>query len=312
LSAVVFLDVEVALAQAGKVYWAGYSQNPGKGEIRRAELDGSNIETVFCCEPGILGLAIDPVASKLYWSAFWNTSAAIRRADLDGSNIETLIDAYANSIAIDGTAQKIYWAGPGKIQRANLDGSGIEDVLVTSDVLGDIELDVTGGKMYFTVCCDRDIIQRANLDGSEVESLESHHWAIGIGLDLVQGKLYFGDIEEQYGLWRSNLDGSGETGSYNNNDFGHIGEVEVVTNAGQWFAARSSGTSGGGIWTGDLDLSVSPHLFAADSVVHRVAVLDEEGVPVPASTFGATLVSTLLMLIAATVVLSRRRRATRA
>jgi len=87
---------------AGKIYWT----EPNLGQIKRANLDGSNVEVALdgVITPG--GLALDVPAGKMYWTE-------------------------------DGTD---------KIRRANLDGSGIEDVVTSGiDVPRMLELDGSGG-----------------------------------------------------------------------------------------------------------------------------------------------------------------------
>lgn len=69
----------------GYVYWS----NPLLGEIRRAELDGSNIETVLTA-PSVSALALDPFAGYLYWAAVTTVTptsfgSTIRRSALDGT-----------------------------------------------------------------------------------------------------------------------------------------------------------------------------------------------------------------------------------
>ena len=53
--------------------------------IRRANLDGSNIEYLASGDPR--GLALDVVEGKIYWT----DAGKIQCANLDGSNIETLV-----------------------------------------------------------------------------------------------------------------------------------------------------------------------------------------------------------------------------
>ena len=110
-----------------KMYWTG-SGNAGK--IQRANLDGSNIETLIIgVDSG--GLALDMAGGKIYWTedGWW-----IRRANLDGSNIEDVTGSNSpRGLALDVAGGKIYWTGAGKIQRANLDGSNIETLVTGLD-----------------------------------------------------------------------------------------------------------------------------------------------------------------------------------
>ena len=117
---------------------------------------------------------------------------------------------------------KLYWtdSGTDKIQRSNLDGSGVEDLVTGIGTSVGIALDVSGGKMYWTISYFRDKIQRSNLDGSGVEDLVTTRIGTysllgprGIALDVSGGKMYWTE-DGTYKIQRSNLDGSGvETSS---------------------------------------------------------------------------------------------------
>jgi hypothetical protein len=81
---------EVELDVAGnKMYWAA---NDG---IRRANLDGSNVEHIVpdsASGSGMFGLDLDLDGGKIYFSWFFSTGSEIRRANFDGSQVETLRD----------------------------------------------------------------------------------------------------------------------------------------------------------------------------------------------------------------------------
>jgi hypothetical protein len=66
-----------------KIYW---TETPGV--IRRADMDGTNAETLAGLAGGD-GLALDLIAQKMYWT---DGGGHVYRANLDGSGIETLFD----------------------------------------------------------------------------------------------------------------------------------------------------------------------------------------------------------------------------
>lgn len=111
----------------GKVYWAEVAPERG---IRRAELDGSQVETVIASSLTSYGVDLDAARDKLYW-----TQAGpdiLGRADLDGSNAEILFTheyEYSTSkgIALDLRADKVYWTSfswdRDRLHLADLDGS---------------------------------------------------------------------------------------------------------------------------------------------------------------------------------------------
>ncbi len=165
---------------AGKIYWTGSGISSEFYMLRRANLDGTEIEDVIAPEkltrPG--GLALDVKAGKVYWGegALEKAPGKIRRANLDGSEIEELANVGVNTatLALDVMGDKMYWTsnGEGEVWRANLNGTNKEllvDQLVNP--LG-LVLDLNAGKVYWA---DHIVgkIQRANLDGSGVEDVLS-------------------------------------------------------------------------------------------------------------------------------------------
>ncbi len=230
-----------------KIYWTDSGtggDNPLQDDkIQRANLDGSNVETLLTFQNQLRlprGIALDVAAGKMYWTD--SVTDSIRRANFDGSDIELIIDTRTiggqslpgpattpRGIALDLASDppKMYWIDAGRmniangrIQRANLDGSSPE-ALVTTGLVNpqSIALDTTAGKMYWTDsgtggqnALENDKIQRANLDGSNVETLLTFQNQLrvprGIALDVTGGKMYWTDIFTDR-IRRANLDGSG-------------------------------------------------------------------------------------------------------
>ena len=91
-----------------RLYWTDW----GTDKIQRANLDGSNVETLVA-------------VGQHSWSL--------------------------RDLALDEDGGKVYWTdGRRRVQRANLDGSYIETLIITGDGTGGIALDVAEGKMYWT------------------------------------------------------------------------------------------------------------------------------------------------------------------
>ncbi|MFH1843360.1 MAG: DUF5050 domain-containing protein [bacterium] len=200
----------------GKMYWTDWAS--ATAHIKRADLDGANIETLLSSLSGPYGLALDVTGGKMYWTEF--SINVIRRANLDGTGMEDLVTSglsHPAGIALDLTAGKIYWADgateySAKIQRANLDGTSVEtlvdDPLIAPQV---IKLDLTAGKMYWSDL-GTDSWWRANLDGTDLEEIlfSVYGTPIGVALDLSVNKLYvseYGGANSE--IKRCNLDGTG-------------------------------------------------------------------------------------------------------
>ncbi len=190
-----------------KIYWTETDK------IRRANLDGTNVENVITELDSPFDIALDLTNRKIYWVTL--RYKRIYRANLDGSDIEIIINRDTMleeqgkplpspcSIAIDTIGNKIYWgnvSGPWRMSRADLDGGNIEDIRIPPVNGGifdirvdaeDIKLDLKAGKIYFQDSFE-DNIARVNMDGSNYEILRGgviHHDRIA--LDLVNSNIYW-------------------------------------------------------------------------------------------------------------------------
>ena len=188
-----------------KIYWKV------DGTIRRANLDGSEDETLVTRGGNKGGVVLDVGEGKMYWTNVYY--GKIQRSNLDGSQVEDLLIELGkpDGLGLNLSGRKMYWTNHegSKIQRANFDGSRIETLVSTGLSLpSGLVLDVGAKKMYWT---DRgsDKIQRANLDGSQVENLIITGLSdpARIALDVEGGKMYWTDYEADK-IQRANLDGT--------------------------------------------------------------------------------------------------------
>ena len=205
------------MSQTPQMYWTHQTdETEGTGKIQRANLDGSNIETLISGLDKPFGLALDVTGGKVYWTGQDKIQRAkIQRANLDGSNIEALVTEEdglgfpASPLVLDVAGGKMYWtvwgtsSGLARIQCANLDGSNVEDVVIGLDKPFGLALDLSGSKMYWTDWFEGKI-QRANLDGSNIEALVTA-FPLGLALDLSGDKMYWTGGDK---IQRANLDGS--------------------------------------------------------------------------------------------------------
>jgi DNA-binding beta-propeller fold protein YncE len=205
----------------GKVYWTvRVSDGQYDTVIRRANLDGTNVETLYGDSSSIRGLGVDGVGGKLYWGQL--SDRTLYRGGLDASNPEPLVsfdgtDNYPNGgIALDLAAGKMYFivgsnspsTTPPGIRRANLDGSTLETVTSGNDVRG-VAVDPADGKLYWS---EYQEAFRSDLDGSNPEPLFALGGGRGVALDVARGRLYVADQDPLdpagFRLLRADLDGS--------------------------------------------------------------------------------------------------------
>lgn len=120
-------------AVAGKIYWSssdGYVA--GNGKIRRANLDGSELEDLVTGMVYPYGMALDMANGRMFWIRQEDT--AIWRANLDGSDSRRLLplgsSSYAFCLALDTANSRLYWtdSGNSSIQSANLEGTDVRRV----------------------------------------------------------------------------------------------------------------------------------------------------------------------------------------
>ena len=191
-----------------KLYWAEKTGNR-TGKIRRANLDGTNVQLVKDLTSVPLDIALDTVNRKIYLTNSWGK---VQRLNFNGSNFQpNLITGLQmpNHLALDVTRGKIYWTEEtsdrtGKIQRANLDGTNVELVKDLTSAPRGIAVDNVNGKIYLANSYGK--VQRLNLNGSNfqpnlITGLESPE---GIAVDAVSRKLYW---TEKGSISRANLNG---------------------------------------------------------------------------------------------------------
>ena len=210
----------------GKVYWAeGIEKN--RSRVRRANLNGKNVEIVKEMGGAVRGLAIDSTKGHLYMTnARPNGRGNIQRSKLDGSRfhwnyIDNLSPVLSSprDIALDVAGGKVYWteditdAATGKevirIRRANRNGKNVEVVREISGVPRGLAVDAAKGNLYLANTRGvRGNIQRLKVDGS------LFHWNYihiakadspqGVVLDTAGGKVYW---TEAGGIRRADLNG---------------------------------------------------------------------------------------------------------
>jgi hypothetical protein len=218
------LDIPPAV-EANKIYWV----EPDHNAIRRANSNGTNVETILDFTDGLLepkALAFDLDAGKMYFThnpaPNEQNDIKIQRANLDGTAVEDVISGLPGPsiIRVDHDGGKIYWSHGGSssfITRANLNGTGVEVLHQLGGITG-FDLDLTNGRIYWTLApslaCLRGQgkIQRSNLDGTNIEDVVVGLDPVSqIRIDPIAGKMYWTSAFSNCGMlhmFRANLDGS--------------------------------------------------------------------------------------------------------
>ena len=181
-------------AVGGKVYWAEHGSSGGT--IKRANLDGTNVE-VLTTEPiTASSFVVDTADNKLYWTD--STQGRIHSANLNGENITTIIELDdIKDIAVDAAGSKLYFSDLFAIRRVNLDGTNVEIILTgwgTRRTTGIGGIAVAAGKIYWTELqrLSGGKIHRANLNGTNIETIATPLGTpTGIAVDTVNGKVYW-------------------------------------------------------------------------------------------------------------------------
>ena len=191
----------------GSLYWTEKISDR-TGRIRRANLDGTDVQLVKDLTSVPHSIAIDTANDKLYLTNSWGK---IQRLNLDGSNfqpnfITDLEDP--KDLALDVERDEVYWTEmTGRIRRASLNGSNVQTLVTDLGALGGIT--IADGKLYWTEQTDESAgrVQRANLDGSNVQTLVSlRSVPLGITIDPMNRQLYW--TTSQGAIQRANLDGN--------------------------------------------------------------------------------------------------------
>ena len=190
-----------------KLYWTEKTSNR-TGRIRRANLNGRNVELVKNLTSLPLDIALDTTNGTLYLTNAWGK---IQRLNVDGSNFQPNLITELDDpkhLVLDVVGGKLYWTETAShIRRANLDGSNLEMLVSNLRTLGGIA--VAHGKLYWTQQTSENSgkVQQANLDGTNIQTLASlQSVPLGIAVDTTERKVYWTNSRGR--IQRTDFDGS--------------------------------------------------------------------------------------------------------
>ena len=238
--------------QTRKMYWTT------DGRIQRANLDGTQVETLFAGEQApdsdYSELALDLAGGKMYWT----NNCCIYRANLDGSLVEALVsEGNIDGLALDPVGNKMYWISARRLRWANLDGTQVETFLpVEANAHAGLFLDLAGGKLYWIGYRDGSrAMQRANLDGTQLETFFTNtplpSLTESFALDLTKSKVYGIKFDI---IYRANLD-DGSHVEYLVRDVGDGTSLALDMAGGKMYYTAQPGKSPrlDGIYRANLD-----------------------------------------------------------
>jgi hypothetical protein len=204
----------------GRVYWA----NLGNDTVSSVSLDGSdarNLNTTGATIVQPRGLALDPVARRLYWINWQLDGQAVGYANLDDSGGANLPPAtkstnFRNGLVLgDGV---LYWL-TGFNQLAFQAVAGQPDGVIGVGALraySGIAIDSIAKRVYWFDQHSPPQFLSAALDGSDVRAISTAGATLlkpaGLAIDQARGRIYWanaGARDDQADISFAKLDGSG-------------------------------------------------------------------------------------------------------
>ena len=259
---------------AGKVYWT----DDGAGAIRRANLDGSNVETVKDGLPDPVGIALDLDTGHLYWAD--RSEGNIRRSSLGdvsnpGPTTTTTADPQDDPMCDSVLAAFL----PQCSSSAATPAVPVPPFVAGLTKPYQIALDTANGHIYWTERGENTSkIRRADLDDRNVTDIVFEYPKTapqnpyGLALDLIAGKMYW--TERLTGLnggdqiRRANLNGQNGEVIVNSQRRSLSGiAVDMVAGKIYW-----TDESAGAIRRANLDGSLIEEVAAGLSVPEGIAI----------------------------------------
>lgn len=212
-------DIEIN-SVTSEIYWLQSAGSTTGSGVYRAQLDGTNAESVV--SGFVNGLCVDGVSNFLYWSESINNT--VNQYNLTDNTNKEFIGEYLpnpSSISIHTGNKKLYYCDNrygGLIYEANLETGGSVKNLVLSNVYlpNRIEIDTLNKAIYWTNSKTsffddkRAEIMRSDMNGQNISRIVAYPEVInveGLTLDVANNKMYWSD-KSLNTIFRANLDGT--------------------------------------------------------------------------------------------------------
>ncbi|MEM7312279.1 MAG: DUF4347 domain-containing protein, partial [Planctomycetota bacterium] len=188
----------VSAIDDGVIYWSS-----GDGTISRGNPSLGTSQTILDGLQSPVGLTIDSVNGKLYWTD--TDTDTVHRSNLDGTSVETILNSTdfngsPAGLQVDTLRGRLYIvdndaSGNGdRILASDLDGSNLSVVVADAGTYpADITVDHVNEFIYWGDPID-DVIYRANLDGSNpITIVDGAQGPVALDIDFQNQLLYWTD-----------------------------------------------------------------------------------------------------------------------
>lgn len=151
-----------------------FAYTGNSGEPSGTKVIGSGLMGVFP-----LRIFYDETNDKIYWTEF--TPGTVRRANRvvpsgktadNRTDIETLVTGMtqARGVAVDPAANKVFFTSASGLNSMTLSSGSLQNLVSTSDVLTDLDVDTVDQKVYMSNRTDGKV-QRCQYDGTGLEDV---------------------------------------------------------------------------------------------------------------------------------------------
>ena len=198
--------------------------NENSGKIKRAYLNGDNIQTIVTLMSiphsiGVDDMHFDFDGHKvlIYWT---NSRGKMQRANTEGKNVQNIITGLTapkdlalvynpRPVLPESYRPPIYWINTQAGTLHRLTGSLVEHFVPSARNVTSLAADIAGGKVYWTEKTSHNTgkIRRANFDGTNIKDVKSFDGVPhGMAIDAENKKIY---VTNSLGkIQRMNFDGS--------------------------------------------------------------------------------------------------------
>lgn len=182
----------------GYIYWS--ESGFGSSEIKRSQLDGTEVEVINDQSSAVRGLALDLENGFIYWVDL-NNEGELLRAELDGQNPEVLVAGQDGGVtdgildlALDLENGHVYWVKTGGIMRADLNGENVETAVEILSFVQPpaIEVNPRDGYIYW-VDTSGENIMRADMANGNAEIFIDADEPYGLSVDVANDKIFWMD-----------------------------------------------------------------------------------------------------------------------